>query len=66
MTTEIRNYSTYNPCMSCASSRRLHPSSQSSSEHCPSIIGCQTGLSKGPPMPYHKYEPQSIVENSNY
>jgi hypothetical protein len=24
------------------------------------------GLSKGPPMPYYRYEPQSVLEKSNY
>jgi hypothetical protein len=24
------------------------------------------GLSKGPPMPYYKYEPQSVIKKSDY
>jgi len=47
MTRKIRNRSTYNHCMSCVSSRRLHSSSQSSSEHCSSIIGFQKWTVKG-------------------
>jgi hypothetical protein len=50
--------------MSCTSSRRLHPASQSSSQHWPSrTISC--GLSKGTPMPHCKYAPQSVLGNSN-
>jgi predicted amidophosphoribosyltransferase len=29
-------------------------------------LAIKCGLSKKPPMPYYKYEPQSVLENSNY
>jgi hypothetical protein len=28
-------------------------------------LAIKCGLPTGPPMPYYKYEPQSILENSN-
>jgi hypothetical protein len=53
-------------CMSCTSSGRLHPSSQSSSQHCPSRIGYQMWTVKGATSAIIKDEPQSVLENANY
>ena len=44
---------------SCASSRRLNPSSQSNSQHCPSRADYQIRT-------VHKYELQSVLQNSNH
>lgn len=55
-----------NRCISCTSSRRLHAIPHSRSQQFPSRLAIKYGLSKGPPMPHYKYEPQSVVENSNY
>jgi len=30
------------------------------------IVIQQCGLSKGPSMPYYKYEPQSVIKKSGY
>ena len=56
---------THNRCMSCTSLRRLHPASQSSSQHCPSRT-INRGQSNGRPMPHCKYAPQSVFGNSSY
>ena len=46
MLREIMTYSKYNWCLSYTSPGQLHPSSQSSSQHCPSRIGYQMWIIK--------------------
>jgi hypothetical protein len=59
-----RNYLTCNRCMSCTGSRPLHHLHNEVANY-PSYLAIKCGLSKGPSMPYYKYEPQSVLENCN-
>jgi len=46
-------------------SARLHPLSQSTSQHCPEKNSIQCRISKREPTQYDKYEAQSVLQNSH-
>jgi len=61
---EFNTNSTHNlACRALAQGNYTHHHNQAANTDYPELaISC--GLSKGPPMLYHEYEPQSITENS--
>lgn len=61
---EFNNNSTYNwACRALTQGNYTHHHNQAANTVHPELA-IRYGLSKGPPMLYHEYEPQSILENS--
>jgi len=63
MTTEISNHSTY-ACHALAQGNYIHHHNQVANTVCQELaIKCV--ITKGPPMPYYKHEPQFMLQNSD-